>query len=198
MTLKVADKNVFEILDEFHNAGTRISKTEVLHEHKGHKPLYYILKWNFDEKLKSTIPPGTPPFNKEPQDGPSISNLWNYLKHFPMFVESSVSAKMHPTKRERLFIEMLEAVEIQEAEVICLAKDGKLENSKWKGLTPALVSSAWPELDITNKALAEPEPEISSEDKITELLARADELKAKSKDFNVEAKKLVEEAKKLA
>lgn len=198
MALRIADKNVFEILDEFHNAGTRISKIEVLQEHKGHTPLSYILKWNFDEKLESVIPPGTPPFNDEEQDGPSVSNLWNYLKHFPIFVRSAQSVKMHPLKRERLFIEMLEAIEIQEAEVVCLAKDGKLENSKWKGLTLSLVNQALPELGIINAALAEPEPEMSNDEKVAELLARADELKVKAKEMNTEAKKLVAEAKKLA
>ena len=48
-------------------------------------------------------------------------------------------------KRESLFIEFLESLHYTEAELICLIKDGKL-NEKYPSITESLVRKIFPEL----------------------------------------------------
>ena len=48
-------------------------------------------------------------------------------------------------RKEQLFIQMLEGIHWSEAELICLAKDGKIQ-TKYKSVKEDLIREAYPEL----------------------------------------------------
>lgn len=194
--IKPNDYQVFEILAEVDKIVDFNNKVEHLQtKFAGHVPLQRILKMNFCSTIVSMLPGGTPPFNREEADGPQPAALWSYLQQFPVIVRSAQSMKMRPMQIERVFIEMLEAIDVEEADVLCLAKDRKL-TSKFPTITSDLIRTAYPAL-IAEVSAAVEEAEITDEVKAERMLDEAKELKQKAKDFNAKAKELTTEAKKL-
>lgn len=194
--IKPRDYQVNEIFQEVQEIKSFDNQVEHLQtKFSDHVPLQRILKMNFCDTIVSMLPEGTPPFNREEADGPQPSSLWSYLQVFPTIVRSAQSVKMKPLQIERVFIEMLEAVDVVEADTICLAKDKKLQ-TKYPALTLDLVTRAFPGLIASAKTYEEP-VEISDEDKATRMLDEAKALKAKAKEYNAKAKELTAEAKKL-
>lgn len=179
---------VFEILSEISKLPTDELKVSTLQKkYYDHTPLHRILKMNYCDTIHPMVPEGTPPFNRNDNaDGPNHSSLWEYIRLFPVIVRSAQSIKMRPLQIERTFIEMLEAVDANEAEVICLAKDKKL-HTKFE-ISSDVVKSAFPVLNIVTNKPAEPVVEKTNEEKAADFVELAKAKKA-------EAKKLYEEAK---
>ena len=192
------DYQVHEILEEIESINNVDNKVEQLqNKFSDHTPLLRILKMNFCDTIVSMLPEGTPPFNREESDGPNISSLWAYTQVFPVIVRSGQSIKMKPLQIERIFIEMLEAVDVKEADTVCLAKDKKLQEV-YPSLTIDLVKRAFPSLNIQSANYVEPEVTLTDEDRAVRMLDEAKELREKAKSLNARAKELTAEAKKLA
>jgi hypothetical protein len=194
--IKPQDMQVFEILNEISDLQEDNLKVQLLKtKYYDHTPLHRILKMNFCKTIVPILPEGTPPYNRnENADGPNQSSLWQFIRVFPIIVKSQQSLKMKPLQIENLFIEMLEAVDSKEADVICLAKDKNLETQYQ--VSCDIVTKAFPMLKIedTGKVVEEP----SDEDKALNMLERAERLKAQAKDFNAQAKDLIKKAKELS
>jgi hypothetical protein len=187
--------DVYEILDDLEKIKDRDNKIEWLREnYRDHKPLEYIIRFNYDKNIVSMLPSGEPPFNKEEIDGPSRSSLWNYLQMFPVIVKSAQSSKMRMIQIEKIFIEMLESVSTKEAELVCMAKDRMLE-SKYS-IDLEMFEEAF-NLGLIPAKMPEIIPK-SPEELATEMLMKAASLKEKSKAMAAQAKELETEAKKLA
>lgn len=196
MAVKPRDMQVNEILSEISNLKSDELKVQTLKQkYYDHTPLHRVLKMNYCDSIVSMLPDGTPPFTRnEDHDGPNHSSLWEYIRMFPIIVRSTQSLNMRPLQIERNFIEMLEAVDPQEAETICLAKDKILETKYQISLD--VVKESFPQLQIvtsdtvpsskTNEQLAE------------EYLEMADLRKREAKKLNEEAKELIKKAKELA
>lgn len=187
------DMQVNEVLDEVSALKSDELKVELLKmKYSDHVPLQRVLKMNFCDSIISVLPEGVPPFNREKQDGPNLSSLWAYAKNFAYFVKSAQSANMKPLQIEKIFIEMLEAIDVEEADMICLAKDKKLQE-KWN-ISVDVVKRAFPSLNIRSNAPSRPktQEELAEEkkEKIAMLKARAKELSDKSKALLAEAKAL--------
>ena len=100
--------------------------------------------WNFDETAVSAIPEGEVPYEKNDvpagTDHTSLRKEWKNLYHFLKGGNNTLSTM----RRETMFIQMLEGLHPEEAEIVCLAKDGNLE-SKYK-LTQGVVATAFPDI----------------------------------------------------
>lgn len=195
MKIKSRDMDVFEILTELGTIKDESNRIEWLRDNfTDHQPLRYVLKMNYCGTIQSMLPEGEPPYNKGETDGPTPASLWAYLKVFPVIVRSAQSAKMPLMRIEQIFIEMLEAIPPKEGELVCLAKDRKLEEQY--PVTLSLVNKAFPGL-ITQSAVM---PEIvppTPEERAEKLLDGAKSLRNQAKTLTEEAKELEDEAKKL-
>lgn len=188
------DMQVFEILNEVSAVKSDALKIELLQtKYSDHTPLLRVLKMNFCDTIISTLPEGAPPLNREKIDGPSKASLWSYIKHFPIFVRSGASANMRPLQIERIFIEMLEAIDVEEADMFLLAKDKQLTN-KWN-ISLEVVREAFPNLNITTQA---PKRAKTVEERIAELTELAEFKKNEARRLNEEARKLLADAKALS
>ena len=92
--------------------------------------LRVILQGIFDPKVKFLLPEGDPPY--KPNDLPDQEHvLIHEARKIQYFVEG-----FHPnlpqTKREQMFIELLENVDPKDAKLLCAMKDKKLP---FKGIT---------------------------------------------------------------
>lgn len=103
------------------------------------EPVAVILKYAFDPSIKFLLPEGAPPF-KPCEFLDQESRLYSELRRMYLFVEGG-NPNLTKVKREFLFIQLLESIDKQDAELLCAVKDKKLP---YKGLTAAVVKKAFP------------------------------------------------------
>ena len=109
-----------------------------------------VLIWNFDESVKSMLPDGDVPFNRnEAPAGTEHLHLAYEWKKLYNFVKGG-NDTLRPMKREQLFMQLLEGLHPDEAEIICLVKDKNLKK-KYK-LTRAIVEEAFPDIQWGNRS----------------------------------------------
>ena len=139
---------VHEILDAVHKAKTKQKKIEVLREYDS-KALRYCLIWNYDESLKSALPEGEVPY--KPNESPTLesqSKLASEYRTLYNFIEGG-NYDINNTRREVLFIQLLESLSPDEAELLCLVKDKKLAK-KYRVSFP-VVKEAYPDIVWGNR-----------------------------------------------
>jgi hypothetical protein len=138
-----ANAFVHEILEEVSKQRSAAKKVEVLQKYRN-DGLVSILIWNFDETVLSMLPEGEVPFNKnEVPIGTDHTSLRKEFRNLYHFVKGG-NDKLSKTRRESMFIQMLEGLHPDEAEIICLVKDKALA-SKYK-ITKQNVSEAYPDI----------------------------------------------------
>jgi len=130
-----------EILTKVNNAKDKPKKKAVLQQYDT-PAMRMILKGAFDPNIKWALPSGTPPYiaNEAPK-GTEHSLLKNESKRLWHFVEGA-DADTTKTQKETMFIQMLEGLHQEEAELLIGVKEKSL-NKKYKGLTAALVKEAY-------------------------------------------------------
>lgn len=132
-----------EVLQKVSNAKTKAAKIKLLKEHNTNA-LRSLLIINFDESVVSLLPEGKVPY--EPNDAPAGTEHTllekEYRKLYLFFKGGSSSLKQ--SQRENLFIQMLEGLQEEEAEILILAKDKAL-NKKYR-ITRATVEEAFPDI----------------------------------------------------
>ena len=160
---------VFEILDAASSQKSKAKKVEALRRYE-HPSVKMIFIWNFDSSVISLLPPGEVPYGetnaqttfagtlsdnliKEAQGGESATgqdldgrgktslrreyqNLYHYVK--------GGNDKLTTTRREMMFINLLEGLHPRESEILILTKDKKLTD-KYK-IPLDVVKEAYPKM----------------------------------------------------
>ena len=130
-----------EIFTKVNNAKDKPKKIEVLKRYDT-KELRQILKAAFDPNIKWLIPEGEPPFEKN--DAP-VGTEHTYLKseahRLYHFIEGG-NSNITQSKREMMFIQMLEGLHESEARLVIAAKDKRL-HQVYKGLSKDVVKEAF-------------------------------------------------------
>ena len=133
-----------QVFEEVEKASTREAKIKVLRAYD-HMVVRGILRINYDPKIIMKLPEGEPPFKKDTSVpvGYSETNLFAEFRRFYIWINEDV--QLNKTRKEQLFIQLLEGIHWTEAEAVCLAKDKKLQ-TKYKSLKEDLIREAYPEL----------------------------------------------------
>ena len=121
-----------QIFEEVEKAVTKESKIKVLRAYD-HPVVRQILRMNFDPAIKVHLPEGEPPFKKDTSvpAGYSETNLFAEFRRFYIWLDPNIN--LTKQRKEHLFIQMLEGIHWSEAELVCFAKDKKLQ-TKYKSL----------------------------------------------------------------
>ena len=133
---------ISEVLQKVSNAKTKAEKIKILNEHST-AALRSILIANFDESVISMLPEGEVPFT--PNDAPKGTEhtvLEQEYRKLYLFFKGGSS--INQTTRENLFIQLLEGLQEEEANVLILVKDKGL-GKKYK-ITRACVEEAFPQI----------------------------------------------------
>jgi hypothetical protein len=132
-----------EILQKVSNAKTKTEKIKLLKEFNS-SALRSVLIINFDDSIVSLLPPGEPPFNKnDVPEGTEHTILEKEARLLHHFFKGG--SKLKQSKREDMFIQMLEGLHQGEAGVLVLAKDKQL-GKRWK-ITKQCVETAFPSIE---------------------------------------------------
>ena len=136
--------SVPQILEEVERTVGRENKIKVLKAYE-HQVLRGILQINFDPRVKVNLPEGEPPFKKDTSIpvGYSESNLYTEFRRFYIWLDAGVN--LTKMRKEQLFLQMLEGLHWTESELVCLAKDRKIQ-TKYKSIKEDLVREAYPDL----------------------------------------------------
>ena len=137
-----------EVLQKVSNAKTKKEKVVLLRKYST-PALRSILIWNYDESVVSMVPSGDVPYTKNDSPaGTEHTILFHEYKKLYHFVKSGNDG-LAKTKREQMFIQILEGLHMDEANVLCLTKDKKL-GKRYK-ITKACISEAFPEIEWGNR-----------------------------------------------
>jgi hypothetical protein len=130
-----------EILIKVNNAKDKSKKIDVLRENDS-VPLRQILKGAFDPKIKWDLPEGTPPYKvNDAPAGTEHTTLHTESRRLWHFVEGA-DKKLSKSKKEIMFIQMLEGLHADDAKLLVAVKEKEL-NKMYKGLTDAVVKDAF-------------------------------------------------------
>ena len=135
---------VFEILELANKQRKMDDRIEVLKEYRN-EALVSVLIWNFDDTVVSVVPEGEVPYEKNEvpvgTDHTSLRKEYRNLYHFVKGGNDTLST----VRRETMFIQMLEGLHPDEADILCLVKDKALVR-KYSKITQGVVEQAYPDI----------------------------------------------------
>ena len=124
------DALLTEILQKVSSAKTKSEKVDLLQEYNNNG-LRAILIINFDESLEYLMPEGDVPFN--PNEAPA----------------GTEHTRLNSIRREQLFVQLLEGLYKDEAELLVAACNKTLQD-KYR-ITKQVVSEAFPQIEWGNR-----------------------------------------------
>jgi hypothetical protein len=135
---------ISEILQKAHNAKTKTEKVKILQQNNS-QTLRSLFIWNFDDSVQSVLPDGEVPYAKNPApQGTEHTRLETEGRKLYYFVKGGAD-NIPMIRRESMFIQMLEGLHPDEAEILCLVKDKQL-HKKYR-ITKNVVSEAFPSIN---------------------------------------------------
>ena len=139
---------ISEVLQKVHSAKTKAQKVKIL-QHNNTNALRSVLIANFDESVQSLLPDGEVPYQKNDAPlGTEHTVLEQEYRKLYLFFKGGSTIKQ--SQRENLFIQMLEGLSVEEAELLILVKDKAL-NKKYR-ITRACVTQAFPSIEWGNRS----------------------------------------------
>ena len=130
-----------EIATKINNAKDKPRKLKVLQEHDS-VPLRQVLKGAFHPDIEWLLPKGDVPYTaNDAPIGTEHTILQQEAKRLYLFTKGG-DTTLTNTKREILFIQMLEGLCAEEAEFLVAVVNKKV-NNKYKGVTANLVREAF-------------------------------------------------------
>jgi hypothetical protein len=132
---------ISEVLSKLAKAKTKDQKVRILRENDT-SPLRMILKASFDPSIEWELPEGEVPYKvNDAPDGTEHTNLAHESRLLFHFIKGG-NPKLSALRRENMFLQLLEGLSEEEAEILIAAKDGALHR-KYKGLSDAVVKEAF-------------------------------------------------------
>ena len=132
---------VHEIFTKINNAKDKSQKIAVLKQFDN-QAMRQLLKAAFDPKIKFDLPEGNPPYIKnEAPAGTEHTSLASEARKLYHFVVGG-NNQITKLKKETMFIQMLEGLHGDDAEVLMAIKNKTLNNA-YKGLTANLVKETF-------------------------------------------------------
>lgn len=133
--------SIAEVVDKLRQARTKSERLSIL-KNNDCAALRGLLRMNFDASLKLALPDGIPPFQKlNCPPGFGDTTLKASARGWYVF-SKDLAPSLKQSKRESLFINLLEKLDPREAEILINAKDRKLD----LGLTKKVIDEVFPGL----------------------------------------------------
>jgi hypothetical protein len=135
------DLLISEILDKVSKAKTKQNKVALLKEHNS-SALRMVIKSSFDPKIKWLLPEGEVPFKRNDAPIGTEHSVLSYESRKLYHYIQGGNNLLTQSKRETMFVQMLEGLHETEADVLIAAKDGLLHQA-YKGLSANVVKEAF-------------------------------------------------------
>ena len=130
-----------EILDKVAKAKTKEQKVNLLRQHNS-AALRMVIKSSFDPNIEWELPDGDVPYTRnDAPEGTEHNQLIHEARTLFHYIRGG-NPKLSQNRRENMFIQMLEGLHENEAELVIAAKDKSLHR-KYKGLSSNVVKEAF-------------------------------------------------------
>ena len=130
-----------EILAKADSLKTKKDKIAYLKQFEKNLGLKYLIRINFDSKLKSVFPEGAPPFT--PIENP-VMNGFREIKYLADNIVLWYNPSIKYLVKERTFKDTLEQIHPDEIPLVIACKD-KVLTSIYKSLTKSIFEQVWPD-----------------------------------------------------
>jgi len=139
----MAKPGVFEVFEKTNEQKTIKERAAVLKSNQ-HPIIFQILKYTFDPRVEFALPEGVPPYqDNDPVNAETF--LYTHQRKLQLFRKGSTGDNLTQTKRELLFIELLESIHPRDAKILLGMKDKKLPD-EYNKITKKVVDTAFPGL----------------------------------------------------
>ena len=130
-----------EILEKVSKLKTKKEKVAHLQRYNS-DALRMVIKSSFDPKIEWDLPEGNVPFMpNEAPEGTEHTMLISEARKLFHFIKGG-NPTLHQNKRESMFVQLLEGLQENEANLLVAAKD-KILHQKYKGLSKNVVMEAF-------------------------------------------------------
>lgn len=137
----MSDLSIAELCEKLKVAKTKTDRIDILRQNDT-QALRGILRMNYDASLVLALPEGAPPYKKlNVPVGFGETTLKATARGWYVFAKEG-APQLSQSKRESLFISLLESLDPKEAEILINAKDRKLD----LGLTKKVIDEVFPGL----------------------------------------------------
>ena len=141
MAIDTYTRSFSEILKQVSKIKTKKDKVTFLREYQT-DALRMVCKASFDPNIIWELPEGDVPYNQnEAPEGTEHTQLAHEAKKLYHFIKGG-NNNINQNKREMMFVQMLEGLHKEEAELLIAAKD-KILHQKYKGLSDNVVKEAF-------------------------------------------------------
>lgn len=139
---------ISEILQQVQNASSKEERIALIKKYNC-LALRDVLKGGLDDSITWILPSGTPPYRVDDKSpiGLHPSTLHRQSPRLRYFIAGGPGERLTPTKREKLFIEILESIDPKDAELLIAMKDKQLKKL-YPCLTKPLVKAVFPNLIV--------------------------------------------------
>ena len=101
-----------------------------------------IIKYTYDKNVEFLVPNTPPPWKKNEFEDEAKSLLYKEARRLKIFIKGGGYDQLKQVKREQLFISLLEDIDNDDAELLCVM----ISKKPFKGLTVKTVNEAFPGL----------------------------------------------------
>jgi hypothetical protein len=130
---------IFEILKKLNACKSRVGMVQEFQVHEDNLALRFILQGAYDDRVSSYLPEGAPPFTPfSSSEGKLPVSLEYEEKTIYNFFRFTAGEKEPIIKQEREFIQLLESIHPEDADVLIRMKDKTL-HQKYKRLNKSAV-----------------------------------------------------------
>ena len=141
MAIDTYTRSIAEILTQVSKIKTKKEKVSFLRQYQT-DALRMICKASFDPKIFWELPEGDVPYREnDAPEGTEHTLLGHEVRKLYHFIKGG-NPKLTRNKREMMFVQMLEGLHKDEAELLIAAKDKNLHR-KYKGLSDNVVKEAF-------------------------------------------------------
>jgi Family of unknown function (DUF6433) len=139
--MKLGIAEIFKLIG---NEKTKAGKIALIRQHYS-PTMEAVFQYALDSRIKWILPEGAPPY-RSTKGGDTQGMFYKESRRLYLFVEGVAlsNPNVKPQRREQLFVEFLETIDGEDAEVVLKMKEKKLPN----GITKKLVNEAIPQLEI--------------------------------------------------
>ena len=141
MAIDTYTRSFAEILTQVSKSKSKKEKVSFLRQYQT-DALRMICKSSFDPKIEWALPDGDVPYKEnDAPEGTEHTQLSHEARKLYHFIKGGNPA-LNQNKREMMFVQMLEGLHKDEAELLIAAKDKTLHR-KYKGLSDNVVKEAF-------------------------------------------------------
>jgi len=138
------NEGVAETLERISKIKAKADRIKELSKYQNDFPIKAILDMVYNPRIEFLLPETDPPYKPLEKENDAQNVLKADTRKLIYFINSDAGKGLRPFKREQMFIEMLEAVDPDDAKLLLQVKNKSLH---FKGITKDVVAKAFPGID---------------------------------------------------